>query len=361
MISPRSPKTGKNSARRAPRKIVPHYIYTEESLYNLKEVVLSVINGIGMDTIDPVLFMNLIGPLNDAAIRMHRCKNFSAVKQIDQALDYISEYIKKKNEAEMEGSPQHDYSFIYYSNPDMKPIVESMLEGEQPPPMSPKDKREIMAKLQVLVTASPNEEISDLAQTALNRFNATRKLSERIYTDADFLDDESALSKETLIERVQENVHKMLRKNKIDEQTEIEKLDNDLQAQLNLVQRIHELYPPKIQKSYSADIAELKKKQRMFNTMNQPAKALRVQNKIEELKQKEIEEYQNKMDADLEARRNQILTKYEEKRTMKQKYYKMKAIQIRESGKKEIIKIERTGIPRSSTLTGILPRLRSDY
>ncbi|EAY05342.1 hypothetical protein TVAG_153760 [Trichomonas vaginalis G3] len=355
MYRPRTPKSSRSSTRRAPRKVLPTYIYTEDNLHNLNEVVISIINGIGMDVVDPALFLYLVGPLNDAAIRMQRCKSYSAVRQIDIALDYINSYNTRQNLADAEGEDS-EYAKIYYSNPDLKPFVEAALDGQPLPPVSRQMKDDIVAKLRYVMASATDDKLYHQAQDTLIMIASEKKLGERSVYDLDFLrETEPDLSEDAKIEMINQNLRRSLRKNKSEENAELERLENNLNAQLNLITRLREIFPPKMAKS--SEIGELRKKEKLYQTMNQPFKASKVRDQINNLKQKNQEEFQNKVELDFETQKQMLISKYEEKVALKREYYKRQAYKLKQTAAKQREAVERNRESRSVHYGSNLPKL----
>ena len=75
--------------------VAPKYVYTRKSKTPTQEIVLSVMNGLSIQQIDPKLYPELRAQLLTQRSVSHSHGNKHAVAQIDKALNDINEYYSK--------------------------------------------------------------------------------------------------------------------------------------------------------------------------------------------------------------------------------------------------------------------------
>ena len=331
VVAPKPPQ-GNDPRRRAPRgrHLKTHYVYTEDSGDSIKDIVLSIVNGIGMENVDPALFPQLVFPLNQEIPRLERYRNYSAIKQVYLALDFIQKYYEPP--IQLEEAKQPSKQEIFYSAHQISKLVKSAMNGKKLPVMPPKMKKMVMQELNKIAINKGNDPEGRQAEHALYQLATPKKrLLEPIEKNV-----AENMTVEDQIEKIKANLHKQLSKNEAEKNAELSKLKLTRDAQLNLVNQYIAANPPKEPKKYNAEIADLKAEEQYFLSINKFAQAEKARTKIMRIQEAEKRASEESWKQEIEKQINLIEKNYSEKHRMKLKCFKGRAKHLRAQATKQI-------------------------
>ena len=331
-IQPKAP-SNMTSTRRAPRPRQPRYVYTEESGDSIKDIVLSIVNGIGIEAVDPALFMQLIGPLNAEIPRLERYRNYSAIKQVDLALEYIQNYLEPPIQLEEAKEPSKQE--LFYSKQRITKLVNAAMSGKKLPVMPPKLRKMVMEELTDIAHNTENESETRQAEHVLFQLATPKKrLLQPIEENTT-----DNISLEEQIEKIKANLQRDLNKNEAEKNSELSKLKLTRDAQLNLVNQYIAHNPPKEIKKPSNEINELRSKEQYYIASNKYAQAEKIRAKITQIQEQDKAEAELRWQTELEKQRRLIEKNYTEKHQMKIKCFKNRARLLRAEATKQINKL----------------------
>ena len=333
-IQPKAP-SNLTSTRRAPRIKQPRYVYTEGCGETIKDIVLSIVNGIGIEAVDPALFPQLIGPLNQEIPRLERYRNYSAIKQVDLALEFIQNYLEPP--IQLEESKEPSRQEIFYSKHRITKLVNDAMNGKKLPVMPPKMRKMVMEELNEIAHNSENDSETRQAEHVLFQLATPKK---RLLQPIEENTTDNVTIEEQ-IEKIKTNLQRDLNKNEAEKNAELSKLKLTRDAQLNLVNQYIAHNPPKdmnIKKSV-AEINELKSKEQYYIATNKFAQADKIRTKISQIQEQDKAEAELRWQTELEKQRRLIEKNYTEKHQMKIKCYKNRARLLRAEATKQINKL----------------------
>lgn len=354
-ISPKTPKSG----RRAPRNraFATRYVYTEESKTPIKDVILSIVNGIGMEAVEPTLFPRLITPLNQEIPKLQRARNYSAIRQVDLALEFIQKYYEDSQQNEYAREQTSDDSEYVKK---VEKIIRMAMNGQKLPDMSQKLKNDVIEELENISYREQNHLEGKLADDAIVRIQSPQRRSIRRHYERQNAPENVDVDEQ--IETIQNNLQKDLAKINIEKKNEINRLKISRDAQLNVVNAYIALNPPKDFFKPNPEVKEMKSEEHYLISIHRFSQAEKLRVKINALIEQNKAESELKWQNEVEKQRNAIETNYTEKYQMKIKYYRHKAQELRATAKKQISELNDPSIKTRSARRSpakTLPKLKS--
>ena len=352
-VTPRSPK----SARRAPRKkaFATRYVYTEESNTPIKDVVLSIVNGIGMESIEPKLFPRLVLPLNQEIQKLQRAKNYSAIREVDIALEFIQKYFENPKQAEPTDESAKEE--IEYSR-NIQRIVKIAMNGQRLPEMTKKTRNDVVRELENISYKEQNRIEGKLADEAINRIQSPQRRSIRRFYESQ--NSTENIDIDAQIETIQSNLQKDLAKLSNEKKNELNRLKVSREAQLNVVNSYVACNPPKDYCKNVPEVGKMRSEEHYLLSQKRYSQAEKLRAKIDALVEQNKVENELRWQNEIERQRSSIESNYSEKYQMKIKYFRHKAQELKATAKKQISELNGTtvkvrGTTRSPAKT--LPKL----
>ena len=337
---PTTPKSLK-SARRAPRNkaFATFYAYTEESNTPIKDVVLSIVNGIGMDAIEPKLFPRLVLPLNQEIPKLQRARNYSAIREVDLALEYIQKYFE--NPRHEETANEREKEEIEYAK-NIQKIVKIAMNGQRLPDMTTKIRNDVVRELENISYKEQNRLEGKLAEEAIVRIQSPQRRSIRRYYESQNTTENIDVDEQ--IETIQSNLQRDLARLSNEKKNEINRLKVSRDAQLNVVNTYIACNPPKDTYKNSPEVNKMRSEEHYLMSLKRFTQAEKLRAKIDALVEQNRMENELKWQNEIEKQRNAIENNYNEKYQMKIKYFRHKAQELKSTAKKQISELNGTTV-----------------
>ena len=327
------------STRRAPRqKKKVDYIYKAQNTTDIRDVVISIINGIGIQAVDPALFPRLIQPLFAEQQTLIHDRNDSALKEVNLAIDFIQrvQAISQKQSCNSQVNVQE----IIYSNFALNKFANAAMNGQAIPVLPPKLKLMLVDHLEEIANKTENQEELQKAEDAIFKLTNTKKLIRTTKSE------ELLIHNKPETNETDESVDKIMRKlardiEKIDRERdlELERLKISRDAQMKIIERQGFRGIMIEDEKQSDDIISLKQQEQYYMSIRKPKKVEEIRRRIKSLSDIYQVEMQNRWENELENQRKAIITTFEEKYNIKVKFFKHKTLQLKRNAEKEIARI----------------------
>ena len=358
MFTIRSPvKTGHSQT--APRKkSKARFIYNAENCQNMGEIVLSIANGLGIENVDPVLFPKLLGPLYYELDILVRDNNTSAQKEVKNAIDFIQKVQStRKNSAQ---STQQRINEIIYSDFAVKKLANAALNQQTIPALPPKLKDLVAKELENIANTTSEEFIQKKAEVAIYALTQQRKVfdKKRFEIQRVNINENKTVEQEEMINSITRRLEKDLQRLEIEKESELKKLRENYEAQMNLLQK-NKFEDPYPEKTCDTDLIRTYKQQEQYYvSLRRYKQAENIRKQMKTASKMQLLETQAKWQNDREMQKKAIEDTYEEKYKIKVMYYKSRAIKMKKEAAAQINNIKKPQIKVSRPKSNRLPALK---
>lgn len=348
MFEIRQPSFSPNRDR-SPRRKSTSYLYEYDNRPEIQEVIISIVNVMSIESVDPKLYSYLHQPLTEALNELRISKNRAAINNVSKSLDFIKKLLELQQKPDI---CQLNPGTIIYSNGAIAKFIEALMKGKELPTLPPKLYNILEQNLkEMLLQENSNVDTNqiNLALYTLTKdpkYHIVKPVEEPVVNN-----DQNAKDR---IEQINQKLKSQLLKNETDLHLELDTLKANYDAQPRLVESNKEnLYASEPTFSLQ-EISDLRSKEQYYRSLHNQKKAEAVQKKIMSIIESHKCETRKKIENEINAQRRTIQENYKSKCKIKINHYKCMARKMKQAAQKNIDKVSRVYLVKSAPTLPLL-------